>query len=296
MASDPEVVVFTDQSDWHTAAVLEALDRRGVAASAVNLADCAFAIGDGRPGVALAGCGGRLPRGVLVRTIGRGSFEQVTLRLGLLHALAALGVVVCNSARAIERCVDKSMTSFLLARAGLPTPATWAGESPVEAQDQLTRAETDLVAKPLFGSRGRGLRRLAPRTTLPDDGGEGGVWYLQNYVGADRDWHDLRALVIGDRVVAGMTRWGVGWVTNRHQGARCEGMEVTPALAGLAVAAARAVGAVHAGVDLIADRAGRLTVLEVNSMPAWSGLQAVTPASIADALAADLLDRIAGHG
>ena len=52
----------------------------------------------------------------LVRSIPAGSFEQVTLRLGLLHALAALGVAVVNDARGIERCVDKSMTSFLLAQ------------------------------------------------------------------------------------------------------------------------------------------------------------------------------------
>ena len=48
------------------------------------------------------------------------------MRLGVLHALRELGVMVWNDARAIERCVDKSMTSFLLARAGIPTPATWA--------------------------------------------------------------------------------------------------------------------------------------------------------------------------
>ena len=52
-----------------------------------------------------------------------GTFEAVTMRLGVLHALRELGVPVWNDARAIERCVDKSMTSFLLTRAGIPTPA-----------------------------------------------------------------------------------------------------------------------------------------------------------------------------
>ena len=61
-----------------------------------------------------------LPRVALVRSIPAGSFEQVTLRLGLLHALTALGVTVVNDARGIERCVDKAMTSFLLAE---PRPA-----------------------------------------------------------------------------------------------------------------------------------------------------------------------------
>ena len=65
---------------------------------------------------------------MFVRAIAGGSFEEVTRRLGVLHALRELGVPVWNDARAIERCVDKSMTSFLLARAGLPTPPTWAVE------------------------------------------------------------------------------------------------------------------------------------------------------------------------
>jgi glutathione synthase/RimK-type ligase-like ATP-grasp enzyme len=46
------------------------------------------------------------------------------MRLGILHALRELGVMVWNDARAIERCVDKSMTSFLLARSAIPTPDT----------------------------------------------------------------------------------------------------------------------------------------------------------------------------
>ena len=58
----------------------------------------------------------------MVRSMSGGTFEAVTLRLGMLHALRELGVPVWNDARAIERCVDKSMTSFLLARAGIPTP------------------------------------------------------------------------------------------------------------------------------------------------------------------------------
>ena len=73
--------------------------------------------------------GSRLPDAVHVRTLSAGSFEAITKRLGVLHALAKLGVVVWNDARAIERCVDKSMTSFLLARAGVPTPPTWTMES-----------------------------------------------------------------------------------------------------------------------------------------------------------------------
>ena len=63
-------------------------------------------------------------------------------------------------------------------------------------------------------------------------------------------------------------------------------------LAELAVAATAAVGADHAGVDLIADRDRGLQVLEVNSMPAWQGLQGVSREDIALHLARHLAGRL----
>ena len=87
------------------------------------------------------GFGERLPDAVVVRSMSGGTFEAVTLRLGVLHALRERGVLVWNDARSIERCVDKSMTSFLLARAGIATPATWATASYQEAV-QIAQRET----------------------------------------------------------------------------------------------------------------------------------------------------------
>ena len=104
-----------------------------------------------------------------MRTLSAGSFEAITKRLGVLHALAKLGVVVWNDARAIERCVDKSMTSFLLARAGVPTPPTWTMES-AEAARALVEREAPrgpLVLKPLFGAQGKGLRLIRRPEDLP---------------------------------------------------------------------------------------------------------------------------------
>ena len=95
--------------------------RHDVAAVPFRLADAAF--DTAHPyGVAVPGFGDALPDAVLVRSISAGSFEEVTRRLGVLHALRELGVPVWNDARAIERCVDKSMTSFLLAMPASPPP------------------------------------------------------------------------------------------------------------------------------------------------------------------------------
>ena len=210
----------------------------------------------------------------------------------LLHALRELGVPVMNDARAIERCVDKSMTSFLLHHAGIPTPGTLVSEDPDLAASWQRMQAHDIIAKPLFGAQGRGLERLGRDAALPDAAREPfrGILYLQRYVGRERDWRDYRVFVVGDNALAAMGRRGANWITNVARGGVCEPVPCTGKLAELAVAAAGAVGASYCGVDLIEDEARGLVVLEVNSMPAWKGLQGVTDVDIADRIAAHVLE------
>src|SRR6185312_15453062 len=269
------IAIFAEEPDWHCRRLGAALRERGAEIAFVSLRQCRFALGAGGPGVAIPGFEERLPDRAIVRFIANGSFEQVTFRLSLLHALAALGVPVTNDARAIERCVDKGMTSFLLHRAGIPTPDTLVTEDAAAAEAWQRRSGAELIAKPLFGAQGRGLRRIPPGETLPDPEALDGVLYLQRYVGGDTEWCDYRVFVVGDVPVAAMRRRGTGWITNVARGATCERVDCAGRLAELAEAASRAVGAGYCGVDLIADRAGELQVLEVNSMPAWKGLQSV---------------------
>ncbi|MCC7049010.1 MAG: RimK family alpha-L-glutamate ligase [Alphaproteobacteria bacterium] len=286
----PRVVVFVDRPEWHTRRLLKAFAARGVEALPVALSSCGFAT-EGK-GIAIPGLHGALPDLAFVRTVASGSFEQVTHRLGILHALAAMGVAVVNDARAIERCVDKSTTSAILHRAGLPTPATWSTEGRAGAEAILrreTEAGNRVVLKPLFGSQGRGLKRLGPGDALPEAETIAGVYYLQRLVPQrDKAWHDWRVFVVGGRAVAAMIRHGKDWITNVRQGARCEAAPVDGEAARLAVAATAAVGARYAGVDLIPVGEG-FQVLEVNSMPAWHGLQGVCAVDIAQALADDAL-------
>ncbi len=290
----PAIALVSDDIDWHARALLEAFDALGARAQMVALQDCRFD-NAGPGGLHLPGFDAGLPDAVLARTISGGSFEAVTLRLGLLHALAARGVTVWNSARATERCVDKSMTSFLLARAGLPTPATWTTEKREQAAEILRREAGPLVLKPLFGSQGRGLRLIRTPDELPDPAEvRGGVYYLQRFVGVARSgFHDFRVLVSQGRVVAAMMRHSADWVTNVKRGGKPVAAVADGAMKELAIAAAAAVGADFAGVDIAYDGEDRPTVLEVNSMPAWSGLQKTTPIDIAAALAGDLIAALA---
>lgn len=286
-----KLVIFAEDPDWHCHRLAAACAARGARVTIETLRGCRFRLGEDGSGVEIPGLDGALPDAAIVRAIPNGSFEQVTFRLSLLHALRELKVAVTNDARAIERCVDKSMTSFLLQRAGIPTPPTFVSEESEPADQWRSRSRGDVVVKPLFGAQGRGLRRLGADEALPNPATTAGVHYLQRYVGREDDWHDYRVFVVGEEPVAAMRRQGASWITNVAQGGRCESVPCRGHLAELAVAATRAVCADYAGVDLIETKDGRLMVLEVNSMPAWKGLQTVARTDIAAAIAAHVVAR-----
>ena len=108
------VVIFTDAKGWHESRLTEAFRAVGAESSLVSLANCSFSA-DSRFGcLTIPGFEDALPDAVFVRGISAGTFEQVTLRLDFLHALTDLSVRVVNSARVIEKTVDKAMTSHLL--------------------------------------------------------------------------------------------------------------------------------------------------------------------------------------
>jgi len=293
-----KVAIFTDETGWHTRQLQAALRARGTEGRCIDLEDCRIDTTAAWHGLVMPGFGRDLPDAAMVRGIAAGSFEQVTKRLAVLHALRELGVPVYNDARAIERSVDKATTSLLLHAAGIATPPTWAMESAPHAQRIVTResaAGHALVLKPLFGSQGKGLVRVGQvdgvHVPLPALSAFGGLAYLQRFVPPlEAPGFDWRVLVIGGRAVTAMRRVSTHWIHNVKQGARCEPATLSDALAGLAQRAAAALAIDYAGVDLIPTPSGP-QVLEVNGVAAWQGLQKVTPFPIARALVDDLLDR-----
>jgi RimK family alpha-L-glutamate ligase len=294
LADGPTVLLVSDQRDWHARQMEAAFTAAGARVERIDLADCGFDTSS-PSGLSLPVLGSRVPDAVHVRTLSAGSFEAVTKRLGVLHALTKLGVVVWNDARAIERCVDKSMTSFLLAQAGVPTPPTWTTES-AEAARALVEREAPrgpLVLKPLFGAQGKGLRLIRLPEDLPNPEEMAGVYYLQQFQSnGTQDFTDYRLFVLRGRVIAAMMRRAATWITNVKQGGEPLAVAPDPKMERLAIAAAEAVGAEIAGVDVLVTAQGAPTVLEVNSMPAWSGLQKVTKRNIAEAIASALMDEL----
>ena len=119
-----------------------------------------------------------------------------------------------------------------------------------------------------------------------------GVFYMQQFIEAT---HDYRVFIVNNQVVASMKRTGDSWLHNVAQGARCENIMNESAekdVLAIALQAALALDIAYCGVDVIRDKAGRCWVLEVNSIPAWRGLQSVTRVNIAQVLADDFLSKV----
>jgi ribosomal protein S6--L-glutamate ligase len=224
-----------------------------------------------------------------------GSLEQVVFRMDALHRVTAAGVPVWNPPRAVEAAVDKYLALALLDQAGLPVPATWTGQGAVAAMEAFEVLGGDVAVKPLFGSEGRGIVRVSDRELawriFHALERQNAVLYLQRII--RHPGHDLRVFVLRGRVLAAMRRFASAneWRTNVSLGGRAEPVIPDPQAASLAVAAARAVGAEVAGVDLVEDLdRHRLLVLEVNAVPGWRALARVTGVDVATAILSALRD------
>ncbi len=230
---------------------------------------------------------------MITRPIARGSVEQLLFRMDLLHKLERHGLLIINPPLSIERAVNKYCSLNLLQENGLPVPRTAVTENPDEALKCFHELGEDVVVKPLFGSRGLGATRItdpdiATRVFLTISFYHG-VLYLQEFI--PHGGSDIRAFVVGDRVVAAMRRTSTNWKTNVSLGAKPLSLNLSEELETLAVKAAKVVGCKVTGVDIIEGPDGPL-IIELNSQPGWKGLQSVTKTNIADEIVSYILSEL----
>lgn len=287
------IAIFTDDPGWHGKQLRLAFAARGYSADYVSLTECRIQLQDGLLPLYIPGFTGSLPDAVFVRGVPGGSLEEVVLYLDILHALKIMGIPVYNEGHAIERSVDKGMTSFLLQQHAIPTPQTWVlrdrQQALVIAEAQLLAGQ-QLISKPIFGSQGEGIRRIEKLSDLFWLTHSHGVYYLQRFVqSAGEGYSDWRVFVVQGKVVASMRRRGIHWLNNVARGARCEAMQIDRKMADIAVKATRALNMNYAGVDIICTQEGDYQVIEVNSIPAWKGLESVCDVQVAKILVDDLL-------
>jgi RimK family alpha-L-glutamate ligase len=289
--------ILAARQGWHTDQLCRALAERGHEGRVLPYEALIGRFGDGGSSFTATGEELRSFGAVLARIIPAGSLEQIVFRVDALHALEERGVLVVNSPRTIEQTVDKLWTTALLAGAGLRVPETVVCERPDDAMAAFRSLGGDAIVKPLFGSMGLGMVRVSDedvafrvfRTleTLR------GVYYVQRAI--DHAGCDLRVFVVGGRVLGAIERSAPGWKTNLARGGRARGVTLDAPYAELALAAARAVAADYAGVDLLPARDGSVYVVEVNGIPGWRGLQEATSSDVAAAIVEHLLGRVAAR-
>jgi RimK family alpha-L-glutamate ligase len=220
---------------------------------------------------------------LIIRPIGRGSLEELVFRMDMLYKLERKGLYMVNPPNAIEHCVDKYDILALLEDSNVPVPRTLATESVNEAIAAFNELGGDIVVKPVFGSRGQGVTRIndidVADTIFKAIAFHHGVIYMQEFV--QHGFSDIRAFVIGDRVVASMRRIATSWKTNYSRGARPAPEKISKEFEDLAIKAAKAVGCKIAGIDILESSNGP-RIVDVNSQPGWKGLQMVTSINIAE--------------
>ncbi|HEX9816441.1 MAG TPA: lysine biosynthesis protein LysX [Candidatus Thermoplasmatota archaeon] len=195
-----------------------------------------------------------------------------------LYALKFLkyqGVPSINRYEVAVQCGDKTETSILLAKHGVPTPKTLVAFTPESAMKAIHQIGYPCVIKPTLGSWARMVAKITDDTSaeqiielreqLPNPVQQ--VYYIQEYVnktGSSNGSHrDIRAFVVGDEVICAIYRTSPHWITNTAKGGKASNCPVTPELREIALKAAKAVGGGVLAMDLMETPDG-FTCHEVN--------------------------------
>lgn len=281
MSAGLRVGILGASGSWHSRGLATALAARGHEVHAIPVTRLRSEV-DERGDVRVLGPDDTVLDGLdllIVRGLPRGSLEQVIFRMDALHVIAAQGVRCVNHPRAIERTIDKSWAGAALSLAGVPSPPTIACERYEDAMRAFDQLGGDVVVKPLFGAMGSGMARIEDRDVAHRVfralGLEHAVYYVQRTIAPARR-RNLRALVVSGEVAGAMERVTDSWRANVARGAGPRAVILTEDERNLALAAARAVEADVAGVDLLVTPDGEVVVLEVNGIPGWQALQSVS--------------------
>ncbi|HZJ23815.1 MAG TPA: lysine biosynthesis protein LysX [Anaerolineales bacterium] len=215
-----------------------------------------------------------------------------------LRILNAFDVTTINTAAVAEACGDKLTTSTLLTKAGLPQPRNMVAFTPESALDALEDLGYPAVVKPVVGSWGRLLAKVNDRdaaeaifehkATLGSTQHQ--VFYVQEYI--DKPGRDIRAIVIGDRVLTAMYRKSEHWITNTARGGEGELCPITPEIEALCLDAAQAMGGGVLAIDLIEHSERGFLVNEVNHTMEFHTMQPLSGIDIAGEIVEYAISRV----
>jgi ribosomal protein S6--L-glutamate ligase len=209
--------------------------------------------------------------------------------LAVVRQFEMQGVFSLNESVAIGRARDKLRALQLLARAGVGLPSTAFAQGPRKALEVLAEvAGAPVVIKLLEGTQGMGVilaeTEASAKSTIEAFSAASVEILVQEFI-SEAMGTDVRALVVGKKVVAAMRRTGRKgeFRSNLHRGGKAEAVELSPDEIQTALKSTETLGLNVAGVDMLRSKRGPL-VLEVNSSPGIEGMEQATGVDVAGAM------------
>lgn len=278
-------VLSRKASLYSTGRIVEAAKERGHQVEVIDFLRCYINITSQKPQVFFKG-----------RSLN--TFDAVIPRIGASHTFYGtavvrqfemMGVYTLNRSQAISRARDKLRSMQVLARHGIGLPVTGCAHSTRDVQGLInTVGGPPLVVKLLEGTQGIGVvlaeNYNAAESVIEAFRGLKANIIVQEFIKEARGT-DIRAFVIGNKVVAAMARQAKEgeFRSNLHRGGAAQKVKITPEERETAIKAAKAMGLSVAGVDILRSEHGPV-VIEVNSSPGLEGIEKSTTINVGAAI------------
>ena len=276
------LILSRNKNLYSTRRIFDAGTKRGHQVRVVDYLRCYMNITSRKPTVYYGGESLGKADAVLPR-IGA---SQTFYGTAVVRQFETMGCYCLNSSEAITASRDKLKSLQILAQAGINMPVTGYASHTMDIEGVIEKVgSVPLVMKLLQGTQGQGIvlaetRKAAESVMSAFRQLEADI-LVQEFI-KESSGTDIRALVVGNRVVAAMRRIAPEgeFRSNVHRGGKAEHVKLNPGEEKMAVVAAQVLGLRVAGVDLMRSNRGPL-VLEVNSSPGLQGIEASSGVDVA---------------
>ncbi len=270
---------------YSTRRLVEAGRARGHKVRVINTLQCSLVVEPHEPQLRYRGKTITPPDAIIPRIGASITFFGTAV----VRQFEQMGVFVPNSATSISVARDKLRSLQILSRHDIGIAPTAFVREKREILPAIERmGGAPVIIKLLEGTQGVGVilaesDKMAETIIETLQSTRQNV-LIQRFVSESRG-RDIRALVVGDRVVAAMRRRAVGseFRSNVHRGGRVEAVHLEPAYERTAVRAAQIIGLRVAGVDMLEGVEGPV-IMEVNSSPGLEGIEAASKVDVAGAI------------
>ena len=212
--------------------------------------------------------------------------SQTSYGTAIVRQFEMMGNYCVNTSDSIKASRDKLRSLQMLAKHGIDMPITGYASHTMDIHDVIEKVgKTPLIMKLLQGTQGNGMvlaeTMKAAESVMNAFKQVDADILVQEFI-KESSGIDIRAIVVGDKVVAAMQRVApVGeFLSNVHRGATTKHINLTAEEEDISVKSTKVLGLSVAGVDLMRSKRGPL-VLEVNSSPGLQGIELLTGADVA---------------